>query len=180
MEAEISGVKLKVLKGSIFDVEVEAIVNPANSQMRMGGGLAGAIKRAAGPEVEEEALKHAPVPVGEAVATHAGKLKFKYVIHSPTMEMPAMSITSDKVYKATYAALKCADENNVSSLAIPGMGTGIGGVPPDIAASVMLRAVKDYFARGETKIKEIVFVDINEEIVNGFKKALKAILQLTS
>jgi len=88
-ERTYKGVRIVVLTGDITKQEVDAIVNPANSMLVMGGGVAGAIKRVGGKEIEDESVKHAPVPVGEAVATGAGRLKAKYVIHAPTMERPA-------------------------------------------------------------------------------------------
>ena len=95
--AVIENVIIEVIKGDITKVHVEAIVNPANSLMIMGGGVAGAIKRVAGDEVEREAMKYAPVPVGSAVATGAGKMKnVKYVIHAPTMERPAETTNTEK------------------------------------------------------------------------------------
>ncbi|MCX8181526.1 MAG: macro domain-containing protein [Candidatus Methanomethyliaceae archaeon] len=78
--------EIKILKIDITICDAEALVNPANSLMSMGGGVAAAIKRAAGPVVEEEAMRNAPIPVGNAIATSAGHLKSKYIIHSPTME----------------------------------------------------------------------------------------------
>lgn len=91
------GVKITVTIGDITVQQADAIVNPANSQLTMGGGAAGAIKRAGGNEIECQAIKRAPIPVGKAVATTAGRLKAKYVIHALTMQRPAMSTDNGSV-----------------------------------------------------------------------------------
>jgi O-acetyl-ADP-ribose deacetylase (regulator of RNase III) len=99
---------VSIITGDLTKLEVDAIVNPANSTLIMGGGVAGAIKRVGGKEIEDEAFKSAPVSVREAIATNAGKLKAKYVIHAPTMEKPAMQATVDNVRLAMKGALNCA------------------------------------------------------------------------
>src|SRR5205807_5858876 len=81
----IGGARIRVVKGDITALPCEAIVNAANSHLWMGGGVAGAIKRRGGPEIEQEAMRRGPVPVGEAVATGAGRLPARYVIHAVTM-----------------------------------------------------------------------------------------------
>jgi len=114
----------------------------------MGGGVAGAIKRAGGPVIEEEAIQRAPVAVGEAVATTAGRLGAKYVIHAPTMARPVMDTNLTNVEKATTAALNVARELRVLSIAIPGMGTGVGGVPVREAAQTMIGAIRRHLSEG--------------------------------
>jgi len=136
--------KIKVLKGDLTELEVDAIVNPANSLGYMGGGVAGAIKRKGGREIEEEAVKKSPIEVGSAVATTSGKLKCRYVIHAPTMERPAMRIGVDNVEKATRAAFELAKSMKLKSIALPGMGTGVGGVKEEDAARAMMKVAKDY------------------------------------
>ena len=170
-EVEKGGVRFRVLKADLTELEVEAVVNPANSLLIMGGGVAGALKRVGGQEIEREARRHAPCPVGEAVATTAGKLKAKWVIHAPTMERPAMATTPEKVYRATLAVLKRAEEVKVSSIAFPAMGAGVGGVPLDKAAEAMVKAVKEHLA--SSRLKEIVFAGLSDEFVEAFKKALE-------
>src|SRR5437762_2928724 len=124
-------------QGDITQVKADAVVNAANSLGEMGGGVAGALRKAGGPEVEQEAMSKAPIPLGEAVFTSAGKLSYMGIVHAPTMEKPAQRTTVDKVRKATLAALICADSYGVKVLAIPGMGTGVGGVPTGAAADAM-------------------------------------------
>ena len=160
--------KIKVLKGDLTELEVDAIVNPANSLGYMGGGVAGAIKRKGGREIEEEAVKKSPIEVGSAVATTSGKLKCRYVIHAPTMERPAMRIGVDNVEKATRAAFELAKSMKLKSIALPGMGTGVGGVKEEDAARAMMKVAKDY----AEYFDEIVFIDINERMVDAWKRLL--------
>ncbi|MGQ4832942.1 MAG: macro domain-containing protein [Candidatus Asgardarchaeia archaeon] len=169
---KINNTIIKVCLGDITKQNVDAIVNAANSLMIMGGGVAGAIKRAGGVEIEEEARKQAPVPVGSAIITTAGRLKAKYVIHAPTMERPAMRISVDNVIKATSAVLQLAEKHNISSLAIPAMGTGVGGVPKEAAADAMVSVILSYIKKG-TKLREIILCDINEDMVKEFIRMLE-------
>jgi len=138
-EYSYKNAKVSIITGDITRLEVDAIVNPANSMLIMGGGVAGAIKRVGGKEIEDEALKSAPVPVGKAIATNAGKLKAKYVIHAPTMEKPAMQTTADNVKLAMKGALNCAENLGIKSVAFPGMGTGVGGLSLEEASKTMVK-----------------------------------------
>ncbi|MCS7131368.1 MAG: macro domain-containing protein [Hadesarchaea archaeon] len=164
---KLGNVKISVKCGDLTSEEVDAICNPANSLMIMGGGVAGAIKRTGGEEIEREARKHAPVSVGNAIATTAGKLKVKWVIHAPTMERPAMRTTSQKVYSATLAALKCAESIGATSIALPGMGTGIGGVPHVDAARAMIQAIKD-FGFTASSLRKVILCDVDQEMVKAW------------
>ena len=159
-EAYVKSVKVEVRRGSLLELEVDAIVNPANSMLTMWGGVAGAIKRIGGEEIE--AVKNAPLPVGRAIVTSAGKLKARHVIHAPTMEEPDPT-TTEKVYKAMYAALELACNMNFRSMAIPGMGTGVGGLSPDEATKAMFKVLKDWLNRGLT-VKHIIFIDLKRKL----------------
>lgn len=164
-----------VIQGDITKVEADAIVNPANSRLVMGGGVAGAILRAGGRTIQEEANRKAPVSIGKAVATNAGRLKAKYVIHSPTMEQPAMPTDRRKVGLATKAALECASQLGIASLAFPGMGTGVGGVDANDAAEVMVGEIKRHIDSG-TSLKRMMLIgfkaDLTEAFANEVKKAI--------
>jgi len=175
-EFSYRGVRIIVEQGDITKWSGDAIVNPANSLLIMGGGVAGAIRRVGGAEIEEEATKHAPVPVGGAVATKAGRLPVKHVIHAPTMERPAMRTTPEKVAKATEAALQCAETLGVKSLAFPGMGTGVGGVAPEEAAKVMMEATKRHIDEG-TKMEKITFIGFDEALTKAFEEAAKSVFK---
>lgn len=163
---------VEVKRGDLAKQQADAICNPANSLMHMGGGAAGVLKRVGGVVIEREAMRHAPVPVGKAIATTAGKLQARWVVHAPTMERPAMRTTSEKVYLATKAALDCADTVGAGSIAIPGMGTGVGGVPHRSAAKAMAKALKE-FTPVVKSLKEIVLCDLDDKMVNAWRDALK-------
>jgi len=165
-------VKIIVEKGDITKLEVDAIVNAANSMLIMGGGVAGAILKTGGREIQEEALKHAPIPVGKAVATKAGKLKAKYVIHAPTMERPAMCITSENVQLATKGALECAEQLKIGSVAFPGMGTGVGGLNLEEAARGMVQEIKRHIDKGTT-LKQVILVGFTGDLTQAFQTALR-------
>jgi len=160
--------QITIIQGSILDADVQVIVNAANSLGLMGGGVAGAIKRAAGAEIEREAVKNAPIRVGKAVLTSGGKTKFKAIIHAPTMAEPGQRIPVQNVALATKAALTLADEKGIESIAIPGMGTGVGGVAPGDAARVMLDIVQAFQPR---KLKTVVLVDVDPQMVAAWRDA---------
>ena len=161
--------QIAVVQGSIMGVDVDAIVNAANSQGYMGGGVAGVIKRAAGIEVEDEARKQAPIPVGNAVLTSGGKTKFKGIIHAPTMPGPGMRIPARNVGLATKAALALGDSHGFTSIAIPGMGTGVGGVAHAEAAAMMIDAIKAYSAQ---TLRSVVLVDVDVAMVSAWRECL--------
>lgn len=155
-----------VEEGDITKIVCDAIVNPANSYGYMGGGVAGAIKRAGGIEIENEAVSKGPIAVGSAIATTSGGLPCKCVIHAPTMEQPAMRVGIDNVKSATKAALEFALKNKIKIIAIPGMGTGVGGVSKEDAAREMVKIAKEY----ESKFKKIIFVGYNKDLASEFRK----------
>lgn len=164
------GVRIKIATGDIAKLKVDAIVNPANSSMFMGGGVAGAIKRAGGIEIEAEALRKAPVRVGEAIATKAGKLSAKFVIHTPTMTSPGMRIDEKNAQQAMHAALKRVQDLKVSSVAFPGLGTGVGGLSMETAAEIMMQELKKHLDKSAT-LKEVTFVGYRIEAAKEFEKA---------
>ena len=161
--------KIKVLKADITSLQVDAIVNAANSYGYMGGGVAGAIKRIGGIEIEQEAAAQAPIPVGFAAVTTAGKLKCRFVIHAPTMEQPASLVDAGNVEEATRAALECADEKGLKVIAFPGMGTGVGGVPKNKAAQAMVNEIKKFKSKS---LQEVILVGFDDGMVKAFKEAL--------
>jgi len=171
--SHVEGVDVVVVVSDITKLDVDAVVNPANSLMIMGGGVAGAIKRVGGEEIEVEARRYAPVPVGQAIVTSGGKLRAKYVIHAPTMERPAQRIGSENVYLATRAALEKAVEIGISTIAIPGMGTGVGGVPYRVAAKEMIRALKEVLSKGKGKLSKVFLVAIDPKLAETFCRELE-------
>jgi len=174
-ERVYKGVSIVVASGNITRQKVDAIVNPANSMMIMGGGVAGAIRRVGGREIEDEAVRHAPVTVGKAIATKAGRLDAKYVIHAPTMERPAMSIGRENVRLAVKGALECAEQLGMRSVAFPGMGTGVGGLNLEEAARTMISQIKRCVDEG-TSLRQIVLVAFSDDLAHAFKKAINEVL----
>ncbi len=171
---QCKGSRIDVAVGDITLVACDAVVNPANSLMYMGGGVAGALRRAAGSEVEEEARRHAPVPVGEAVVTGSGRLspRIRYIIHAPTMERPAMRTTTSKVEKAMLAALRAAERLGVACLAVPAMGAGVGGLTAEESMEAMLNAVEEYLASGGRLPSRLMFVAYREADARQFIRAI--------
>ncbi len=159
--------EIVILEGSLLDVEADVIVNPANSLGTMGGGVAGVIKKAGGSIIEKEAMLKAPISVGSAIFTSAGRLKFKGVIHAPTMEEPAIQTTEEKVRKAVRAALELADNMGFKSIAIPGMGTGIGRLPKEVAAKAMMGEIVNFIP---INLEKVVLVDIDGELVEKWRE----------
>ena len=162
--------ELIIIEGSLLQVEADVIVNPANSLGYMGGGVAGVIKRAGGSIIEEEAISKAPIPIGSAIITTAGSLPFKGVIHAPTMEEPAMATTEEKVRRALRASLELADKMGFKSIAIPGMGTGVGRLPKDIAAKAMIEEIKNF---KPVNLEKVILVDIDKELVQKWKEHVR-------
>ena len=119
-----------------------------------------------------EAFQRAPIRVGEAIATNAGKLTARYVIHAPTMSLPAMSTDLESVEKATSAALRVARNLRLSSIAVPGMGTGVGGVPVNDAAQTMVRAIRKHLLEGTT-LRQIFLVSIDRDLISAFESVLR-------
>jgi O-acetyl-ADP-ribose deacetylase (regulator of RNase III) len=162
--------KITLRQGDITREETEAVVNAANSSLWMGGGVAGAIKRVGGGEIEEEAVKRGPIPVGEAVVTGAGKLPCKYVIHAAVMG-PDLGTDEEKIRAATKKSLLRAEELGLKSIAFPALGTGVGRFPYSKTAEVMIREVREHLT-GESSLEEVVFVLYGKEAYRAFEKVM--------
>lgn len=146
---------IEVVRGDITQVDAEAIVNAANNKFWMGSGVAGAIKARGGKVIEEEAILKGPVMPGQAVATTAGKLRYKYVIHAAVMGQDLR--TNDKyIRQATINSLMLADKLGLESVALPAFGTGVGGFPMKACAHIMVTAARGYRTEART-LKRIVF-----------------------
>jgi O-acetyl-ADP-ribose deacetylase len=149
-------VQIEVVEGDITALAADAIANAANDRLWMGAGVAGAIKRAGGEEIEREAVAKGPIPVGEAVATGAGRLAARYVIHGACMGQD-LQTDADKIQRTTQSCLRVADELGVKSLALPAFGTGVGGFPVDECARVMVDAVRSYEPQTLERVTFAVF-----------------------
>ncbi|MCL6472175.1 MAG: macro domain-containing protein [Firmicutes bacterium] len=164
---KVGGTEILIIQGDITDCEVDAIVNPANNQLYMGTGVAGAIKKKGGQEIEDEAVKQGPIDVGDAIITSAGKLKANYVVHAAVMGINLIT-DAEKIRKATLSALNVAERTGIKRIAFPALGTGVGGFPYNEAARVMYKIIKEHLNRGESSLDEIVLVLYGYEAYNEF------------
>ena len=133
---------IEVVQGDITEQDVDAIVNAANNKLWMGVGVAGAIVRRGGREIEADAIRQGPIGIGESVITGAGALFARHVIHAAAMGQD-LRTDRDKIRRATESALALAEERGLNSIAFPALGTGVGGFPLDECAAVMVAVVRD-------------------------------------
>ncbi len=172
MEFNIGNTKLSIIHGDIIDSGAEAIANPANDKLWMGGGVASSIKRAGGEEIETEAMKKGPVPIGEAVVSRAGNLGAKFVIHSVIMGQD-LHANAESVKQATINTLKVADSIPVSSLALPAFGTGVGHFSAEECAEIMIDEVVSALLSSKN-LKQVKFVLKDKGEFEIFKSSLEA------
>ncbi len=173
MEYEVNNKKIVLLKGDITEVEADAIVNPANKDLILGGGVAGVIRKKGGPEIQEECNRIGGTFVGGAVITTAGKLKARYVIHAVGPRMGEGN-EDNKLKNATLNSLKVAEENNLKSIVFPAISTGIFGFPKDRCADIMLNTVFDYL-KSDTGLQKVMFCLYDDETYRIFEETLKKI-----
>jgi O-acetyl-ADP-ribose deacetylase (regulator of RNase III) len=172
MTRQVKGTTLEVVQGDITECAVDAIVNAANNHLWMGAGVAGAIKRKGGQVIEDEAVRQGPIAVGEAVVTGGGALKARYVIHAAAMGQD-LTIDADLIRQATVNSLKRATALGLESLALPALGTGIGGFPVDEAARVMIEATGVFIREAAPQsLKRVVFVLFTQDALQAFEAAL--------
>jgi O-acetyl-ADP-ribose deacetylase (regulator of RNase III) len=162
--------QVHVARAEIFKLQVDAIVNPANSLGIMGGGIGGAIKRAGGEVIQHEAMGKAPIAIGAAIITQAGALPAQHVIHAPTMEEPGMKIGAENVRRAARAALIASDRMQFKVIAFPGMGTDLGDVPIEEAARAIVEEIR---AHKRPFPETIYLVDTNQSMIEAFEDALR-------
>lgn len=157
-----------MLEGDITALEVDAIANAANNHLWMGAGVAGAIKRAGGEEIEREAVQLGPIEVGDAVATSAGRLPALWVIHGAVMGED-LQTNADLVRRTTESCLQVADDLGAESLALPAFGTGVGGFPLEECARIMTDAAWRHEPRS---LKRVVFAVFGADAKAAFDTAL--------
>ncbi len=175
MEILVQNTVLKLLTGDITQQTTDAIVNAANSLLIHGGGVAGAIIRKGGMSIQLESFKKAPVPVGQAVITGAGKLKCNYVIHAVGPRMGEGN-EDEKLKNAVLNCLRVAEENKLSSIAFCAISTGIFGYPLDRCAEIMLTNTIRYL-KDQTGLKEAVFCLYDQKAYDIFANTLKKLTQ---
>jgi O-acetyl-ADP-ribose deacetylase (regulator of RNase III) len=161
---------IEALDADITALEVDAIANAANTELRHGGGVAGAIARAGGPAIDEESRAAAPIGLGEAVETSGGEMPCRWVIHAATMELGGPT-SADIIRRSTASTLSRADELGARSLALVAFGTGVGGFPIDQAAEIEIEEVTRHLESG-SKLERVVFAVRGTEAVEAFRRAL--------
>jgi O-acetyl-ADP-ribose deacetylase len=162
--------ELQVVDGDITALDVDAIANAANNHLWMGSGVAGAIKRAGGEDIERQAVAQGPIEVGDAVATDAGRLSARWVVHGAVMGQD-LRTNGDLVRQTTESCLRVADELGAASLALPAFGTGVGGFPLDECARIMVGAVRAY---EPSSLRKVVFAVFDADAADVFERTLAA------
>jgi O-acetyl-ADP-ribose deacetylase (regulator of RNase III) len=178
-----SGVLLSLRKGDLTTEDVDAIVNAANCHLQHGGGLAGAIPRAGGPEIQRESNRIGYVPTGTAAITGAGNLPARWVIHAvgPIWGSVEEAEADRLLASAAEAALEMASAKGLASVALPAISAGIYGFPKDRCAAVMLGAVMEYLNQNaDTPLRDIRFVLMGDDVVQAFEEAWKVRLDALS
>ena len=173
---EIKNTEIKIVKGDITEIAADAIVNAANNKLLMGGGVAGAIKRKGGQTIEDEAVKKGPIEIGEAVATKAGSLKTKYVIHAATMGMD-FKTDEIKIRNSCRSSLKVAQDLKIKSIVFPALGCGTGGFPLLASAKIMAQEVLKHLREDKSTLKEVTFCVYDDEALSVFNKGVLGYLE---
>ncbi|HMT11317.1 MAG TPA: macro domain-containing protein [Ignavibacteria bacterium] len=179
MSIKIGNTELEVVKGDITLLEVEAIVNPANTFLMHTGGLAAAIVKRGGMIIQQESKKIGNVPVGSAVVTKGGSLKAEHVIHAVGPRYKdGKSGEPEKLASAVNAALNVADKKKLKSIAIPAISSGIFGYPIADSSRIIVETAKEFFEtkkkeKQETTIEKVVFCLLDDEAFEAFNNILE-------
>jgi O-acetyl-ADP-ribose deacetylase len=160
---------LEVVQQDVTQLEVDAIANAANTQLMHGGGVAGAIQRAAGQALADESRAKAPIALGEAVETTAGDMPSRWVIHAATMELGGPT-SAEIIERATQSTLRAAEDLGCRSLALVAFGTGVGGFPLHEAAALMVGVAREH----EGGLERIVFAVHGDDAERAFREAVEA------
>jgi O-acetyl-ADP-ribose deacetylase len=167
--------RITFVQGDLTEMDVDAIVNAANNALQLGGGVAGAIRRKGGPQIQEECDKIGMIPIGGAAITSGGNLKARYVIHAASMELGGRT-QAHALRSSTAHALRIAAQKGLKTIAFPAVGTGFAGFPLRECAEVMLHEVIKHF-EGPTSLTKVTFVlfdkpalDAFESVWNGMKE----------
>ena len=175
MAWNISGRQLALVQGDITEMDTDAIVNPANKDLILGAGVAGAIRTKGGPAIQEECNRIGGVPVGGAAMTTAGNLKARYVIHA-VGPRKGEGDEDRKLRDATRNSLKIAQKHALKSIAVPAISTGIFGFPRARCAQIMVETVLQTLQRADTSLENVVFVLWDRETFQIFEEAVQELL----
>jgi O-acetyl-ADP-ribose deacetylase (regulator of RNase III) len=171
--------KIQLVQGDITEMNVDAVVNAANNDLVLGAGVAGAIRRKGGEQIQQECNEIGTIPIGTAAITGGGRLKARWVLHAASMELGGTT-TAASLRGSTLHSLRLAEKKELKTIAFPAVGAGIGGFPPRECADVMLRAVFEHL-RQPTSIDAVYFVlydhatfEIFAEVLEGLKREQRA------
>jgi O-acetyl-ADP-ribose deacetylase (regulator of RNase III) len=162
--------KIVIQQGDLTEMDTDAIVNAANNDLQLGGGVAGAIRRKGGPAIQEECDAIGSIPVGGAAITSGGKLRARFVIHAASMQLGGET-TARALRGSTAHSLRIAEERGLRSIAFPAVGTGIAGFPIADCARIMLREVAEHLKK-RSSLEKIHFVLFDAQALAEFEKAL--------
>lgn len=164
--------RIEILQGDLTEMDTDAIVNAANNELQLGGGVAGAIRRKGGAQIQAECDKIGAIPVGGAAITSGGKLKARRVIHAASMELGGRT-SARSLRSSTAHSLRIAAQEGLKTIAFPAVGTGIAGFPVRECAEVMLREAAKHF-EGPTSVEKIYFVLFDKEALLEFQDVFTA------
>ena len=163
------GEKVVLMQGDLTEMDVDAIVNAANNDLQLGGGVAGAIRRKGGEAIQRECNAISSIPVGGAAITTGGKLRARFVIHAASMQLGGET-TARALRTSTAHSLRIAAERGLRSIAFPAVGTGIAGFPLSECAQIMLREVAEHLKKGPTSLEKVYFILFDARALKAFEK----------
>ena len=163
--------KIIIKQGDLTEMDTDAIVNAANNDLILGGGVAGAIRRKGGDEIQRECNEIGSIPVGYAAITTGGKLKARFVIHAASMQLGGRT-TEESLRSSTAHCLRIAKDRGLKAIAFPAVGTGIAGFPLEECAKIMLREAGEHL-RGETSLETVYFVLFDDAAREIFQRTWK-------
>jgi O-acetyl-ADP-ribose deacetylase (regulator of RNase III) len=162
--------RIEILQGDLTEMNTDAIVNAANNDLQLGGGVAGAIRRKGGPKIQAECNEIGTIPIGGAAITTGGDLKARYVIHAASMELGGRT-DALTLRGSTAHSLRIAAQKKLKTIAFPAVGTGVAGFPMRECAEIMLREVAKHF-EGPTSLEKVSFVLFDNDALRTFQRAL--------
>jgi len=167
MSWQAGGLTVEILQGDLTQQDVDAIVNAANNDLELGGGVAGAIARAGGPQIQGECRAIGPIEVGDAAITGAGNLHARFVIHAASMRLGGRT-SAESLRGSTRRSLEIANQRGLRSIAFPAVGTGIARFPLDECARIMVEEVAAH-GRNPTSLREVRFVLFGADAESAFR-----------
>ena len=165
--------KIKIQQGDLTEMDTDAVVNAANNDLVMGAGVAGAIRRKGGEEIQRECTEIGSIPVGYAAITSGGKLKARFVIHAASMQLGGKT-SADSLRHSVAHSLRIANERGLKTIAFPAVGTGIAGFPLRDCAEIMLRETAKHL-RTQSSLETVCFVLFDEAAQGIFERAWRKI-----